>query len=176
MESDVFFVNRRRLAKYVLMLLLLTVASAWCLRYDSGDLNRVEMLALWMGSLLFGSGVLLFFYLAFQRKPQLVLGADGILDRTSPFTTAGLVQWADIEDARIGVVSTRYYRSTVLCLSVRDPEKYLNRHGPIGRMLARANARYTGYPVTINLDTLAGLDGAETNLAERIRRRAAESR
>ncbi|WP_309296239.1 STM3941 family protein [Caballeronia novacaledonica] len=167
--------NRRRLAKYVLMSLLLTVVSAWCLRYDSGELNRFEMLALWMGSLLFGSGVLLFSYLAFKR-PQLVLGADGILDRTSPFAKAGPVQWADIEDARIGVVSTRYYRSKVLCLSVRDPEKYLKRHGPIGCMLARANARYTGYPVTITLDTLAGLDGAETNLAERVRRRAAESR
>ena len=56
----------------------------------------------------------------FDRRPQLIVGPQGIHDRRK---TKELIPWTEIEDIRVRTVAT----NTVIELFLKDPERYLGQ-------------------------------------------------
>ena len=80
----------------------------------------------------------------FDTRPGLVFSKEGLLDNASS-VAAGLVPWAEITGAEVlKIQSTRF-----LVVQVVNPQKYLDRGGPLRRALNRANFSQYGSPVQI---------------------------
>jgi hypothetical protein len=86
------------------------------------------------------TGLLLVRLLA-DRRPALVLSAEGLTDNSSSFP-AGFIAWRDIEDVR---ANPRW-----VALQLRDESRMLARQPAWRRKLMRWNARRFGGDVLIN--------------------------
>jgi hypothetical protein len=97
--------------------------------------NVVKQILGWIAIAFFGYG----FY-AIPRKlwqprlPRIVIDDAGITTGTS----AGVVEWADIEAFRVDAIRGTKF----LSIDVVDPEKYLARMPPLARKSAQLNPRF----------------------------------
>ena len=89
-----------------------------------------------------------------RKKPAVVVDSDGLTDRASA-VALGFIPWSDIVDAKVVLQNSRSSRHKFLGVSLRDPDKYLARCGPLARGLLRLNNRMTGYIVNIPQATLS---------------------
>lgn len=101
------------------------------------------------GIVLFGALATLNLRKLLDRRPGLVLSAEGLEDR-STFVAIGFVPWSDIT----GVDSYRALGQRTLVLKVADPKKYLGGGNAVARYLRRSNLKLCGSPVTITTATL----------------------
>jgi hypothetical protein len=86
----------------------------------------------------------------FDRRPGLVLDAEGIIDNASGLA-AGRVPWEEITAIHVTEISNQ----RILTIIVADPGRYLARGSAFTRLLNRANIHLTGSPVNISANTLA---------------------
>jgi hypothetical protein len=85
----------------------------------------------------------------FDRKPGLVIDAEGIVDNSS-LTAAGRIPWEDIVGFKIYWVAGQ----KLLAIEVRDPQKYVKRGGTFKRMWNTANTKRAGSPIIITSNAL----------------------
>jgi hypothetical protein len=94
------------------------------------------------------------------RGPRIVIDDAGIATGTS----AGLVEWADVEGFRIGDIRGTKF----LSIDVVDPEKYLARMPPLARKSAQLNPRFGLSEIALSfVDLTPGLAAACGHLRER---------
>jgi hypothetical protein len=140
------------LVKVMLSALLVVVGCVW-LRAprDSGapTTPALEILSV-IGILFFGSAALFAARKVLDGTPALVLDSEGMLDNSSALAV-GRVRWAEITQIRVIEVARQRY----LSVSVRDPEPFLEKGGPLRRKLNRANFLKVGAPINIKATTLA---------------------
>jgi len=129
----------------------------WMLHLGAADIERLPGFNLpWLTHALgivlvvfFGLGVLVGLRQLLDRRPGLVLDAQGLHDNTSG-VSAGLVPWSDIT----GFSVFQIYGQRSLIVHVSDTAKYAARGGFVGRMLRHMNLKLCGSPVAITAQSL----------------------
>ncbi|WP_442807474.1 STM3941 family protein [Trinickia soli] len=105
------------------------------------------------------------------RKPAIIIDNDGLTDHASG-VSLGFIPWSDIADARIVVQSFRASRQKFIGVSVRNPNEYLAKCGPLTRVLLWANKGLSGYIVNIPQTTLSvGLEVVMAHIEFYLQRR-----
>jgi len=129
---------------------LMTALGAAFLYYGTtkGGVGEIAWLA--FGSLVAGffglcTGFLLFRLVA-DRRPALVLSADGLTDNSSAFP-AGFIAWSEVDGVR---AEPRW-----VAVHLRDPERALARQPGWRRKLMRWNSGMFGGHVFINNNAVA---------------------
>jgi hypothetical protein len=85
----------------------------------------------------------------FDRRPGLIIDAEGLVDNSSGLAV-GRIPWADI----IGIRITEISGQRLLTIEVVNPRKYVERGGIFTRMLNAANVKLTGSPINISSNSL----------------------
>jgi hypothetical protein len=137
--------------------LAFVAGGAWMLHLSAADIERLPGFNLpWLthglGVVLvvfFGLGVLVGVRKLLDRRPGLVLDAQGLHDNTSG-VSAGLVPWRDVT----GFSVFEAFGQRSLIVHVSDPSKYAALGGIAGRALRRINLKLCGSPVTLASQSL----------------------
>jgi hypothetical protein len=85
---------------------------------------------LWAGGLFFALGAGLFGYRTFDRRPRLIVDANGII---APRASIGLVPWSEIGETRIRYLG----RVDTVQVIPNDPAVWIGKLSPVRRMLWR---------------------------------------
>jgi hypothetical protein len=85
-----------------------------------------------------------------DSRPGLVIGEEGILDNSSALS-AGMIPWTEITGIKITSVKAQDFLTILLA----NPDRFVERGGPIRRFARLANQRFYGSPVHISAKTLA---------------------
>jgi len=151
--------SRAKIAMTIAGALLFVAAGAWFVMADDyGSLMMslrrfaapVVFHALGAAAALCGvAGVVYGVRKLFDKRPGLILSAEGLVDNSSG-VAAGFIPWSEIT----GVGIFQMQRQRMLILSVADPEKYIARGNPLQRMLNRANTGMVGSPIAISSNAL----------------------
>jgi len=107
---------------------------------------------------LVGAASIAFFGLVFvtvvpkllDPRPGLVIGEDGILDNSSALS-AGMIPWTEIRGFEVTTVKSQVFLTILLV----NPDRFVERGGPIERFAKRMNRKLYGSPVHISARTLA---------------------
>ena len=99
----------------------------------------------------------------FDRRPRLSIDDEGILD---PYLKVGKIPWHELGGAYV----QQLRRRTFLCLVPREPERWLARKSPLGRLMSRGD-QALGF-TALNVD-LTGVDCDPQALQELIQQRIA---
>lgn len=86
----------------------------------------------------------------FDPRPGLTIGADGIFDNSSALS-AGLIPWAEINGIKVTSVRSQDFLTILLA----DPDRFVQRGGPIRRLAKLANRWLYDSPVHVSAKTLA---------------------
>lgn len=86
----------------------------------------------------------------FDRKPGLILNAQGLVDNSSG-VAAGFIPWSEIR----GVSPLFLGRQQMVSVHLVDPERYVARGNAVKRALNRANMGVCGTPIVISPTVLA---------------------
>lgn len=108
------------------------------------------LLASYAGLLFFGLGSFYFARKLFDRRPGLILDAQGLTDNSSllPF---GRILWADVEDIGVGEL----YGQNFVLLKLADPKRFISQEPSwIKRMTFKANLRSYATPTAISANGL----------------------
>ncbi len=100
----------------------------WLIGFDPSELTgRSARLARWFFpwgpyflSVVFAGLTVYWGRALFDRRPQLIVGLEGIHDRRK---TKALIPWTEIEDIRVRTVAT----NTIIELFLKDPERYMGQ-------------------------------------------------
>jgi len=85
----------------------------------------------------------------FDRRPGLILDAQGLIDNSGAFS-AGRIAWDEIS----GIHVCSIHDKRILALRVRDPEKHLGRGDLFRQYYQTRRQQLTGSPVNISSNTL----------------------
>ncbi len=97
----------------------------------------------WLGVAFFGLGFIAFPKLLLSgSSPRVVIDAAGIYDKR---LGVGTIEWADITQVSIVQVQA----TKLLCIEVRDVDKYLSRRASLGATVAHTNPAFGSAPLTI---------------------------
>jgi hypothetical protein len=157
METREIPLSRTKLVFLLLGAMAFGVLGVWMLSLGDAEIAEQRSLSnptlfriIGGASTLFGVlGVAFSFRKLFDRRPGLVLSAEGITDNSSG-VAAGLIPWSDIT----GFDVYQMQKQKFLVILVEDAEKYILRGNPLQRTLHRANLRMVGSPVSISSNTL----------------------
>jgi hypothetical protein len=158
-SERVIELSRAKLVMLIAASLLMAALGFW-FYFASGGGSLVTTLGrfgpAWMihalgavAALFFGACAVYAIAKAFDRKPGLVLGTEGLVDNSSA-VAAGFIPWSDVT----GVEIFRSGTQKMLVIRVADPEKYIARGNPLKRALNRANTGMVGSPIAISSNTL----------------------
>ncbi len=103
----------------------------------------------WTTLMFFGACALVFAWQLFDLRPRLVFSEVGVLDRT---LGVGVIPWTEIDDAYLASINGNSF----LCLELRDPERWIEKLGPVRRALVAGNASLGFTPISLNLGCIAG--------------------
>ena len=157
--ADETIIERSR-AKVVLLILVscaLVALGAWLLSLDEAtirSLRRFDNPVVVRGIglvviLIFGLCLLVGLKMLFDKKPALVFSSSGIVDNASD-VAAGFIPWSEIMGAKVLEIQ----QQKTLVISVRDPQKYIDRSGAMKRALNQSSYKMLGSPVAISASTL----------------------
>lgn len=100
--------------------------------------------------LFFGLIALTVFRKFLDKKPGLIISAQGIIDNSSGLSS-GLVPWADIQEIEIAKVMNQKF----LMFIVSNPQHYLNKEtNPLKRNAMKMNYKSYGSPISISSNAL----------------------
>ena len=85
----------------------------------------------------------------FDRRPGLVLSADGIFDNSSAIS-AGLIPWSEV----VGFDIFEVQKQKILIVKVSNPGKYIEVGGTLKQALNMANFKMCGSPIAITSNSL----------------------
>jgi len=140
-QTKIYYPSRPKLALIFLGGVALTATSLWILLDDSGDPSLKVRIAGWIGAPFFGVLSVYLLVRLIQRRPSVVIDADGIHDNAS-MASAGFIRWSDIASATIFSVKNQ----KMVGILLKDNDRFLSRFGMIRRALAKANISM-GYPL-----------------------------
>jgi hypothetical protein len=138
------------LSKFKIVILMLGAWSfvalgIWMLTWD----NPKEQLIGGLSVAFFGLCGLFAIWKLLDKKPGLILNSAGLVDNTSA-VAAGMVPWSDIS----GLALLEIKHQQMLVISVKDPQRYIERGNAMVRAMKRANHRMCGSPVVISSHAL----------------------
>ncbi len=135
---------KNSIRKYVLLsiLTLIFVAGGIFILFVGKDLEAT--IISWLSIIFFGFGQIVFLFQIFDSRPRIVIGDEGIFDRTLDI---GVIEWQDIEDAYLNSVFGNDFISLVL----KDNEKYLSRTSKIKAKVAKYNSVLGFETINVNL-------------------------
>lgn len=85
----------------------------------------------------------------FDKKMGLIIDELGITDNSSA-VSIGFIDWGDIAEVETAqIMSTRF-----LLIKVKNPDKYIERAGPIQAKMMKTNFNMYGTPISIASTTL----------------------
>lgn len=85
----------------------------------------------------------------FDKKPGLILSANGIVDNSSG-VSAGFIPWSEI----VGFDIFEVQRQKMLIVKVTHPERYIEVGGSVKRALNRVTFKMCGSPIAITPNSL----------------------
>jgi hypothetical protein len=157
LNDKVIELSRTKLVFLIIGCTVFAFAGLWMLQLDEASIRELRRLSnptvfrsIGGITLLFAVLVLVFcLRKLFDKRPGLVLSAEGINDNSSG-VAAGLIPWSDIS----GFDVYEIHKQKMLIILVNDPEKYIQRGNPAQRALHRANTKMVGSPISISSTTL----------------------
>lgn len=144
--STLTFHNSR--GKYALFLLISVGFVALCIAMTRIAEGGGRVIG-WVGAIFFGAGVPVLLRALFDRRPRLVIDAQGVFDRT---LGVGVIAWDDIVEAELRTT----HRNAFIALELTDPKKYLHRSRRVVSKLAGVNKAMGFAEINLNL---GGVDG-----------------
>jgi hypothetical protein len=144
----VVYQSRCRLAALLLGSLLFVVLGVLLLARHPASMSAKTTIAAAVGIPFFGACGLFILSRLIWRKPAIIIDNEGLTDQASA-ASVGFIPWSDIAYAKVVVLTFRSSRQKYLGVSLRNPNNYLAKCGPLARVLLRANAGMSGYVVSI---------------------------
>jgi hypothetical protein len=158
MGPIIVYQSRGKLTALLFGSFLLAVLCVLLLARNPASMNVSSTLAVATGIPFFSACGLFYLSRLLWRKPASIINNEGLADQASA-ASVGLIRWSDITDARIISLTSRSSRQKYLGVSLRNPDDYLAKCGPLTRAILRANVRLSGYVVNIPQAALSvGLD------------------
>ncbi|MEX3931152.1 STM3941 family protein [Paraburkholderia phymatum] len=148
MGPIVVYQSRGKLATLLLGSFLLVVLCALLLARNPASMSVRSTIAVAIAIPFFGTCGLFVLSRLLRRKPAIIINNDGLTDQASA-ASVGLIRWSDITEARIIILTFRSSRQKYLGVSLRNPNDYLAKCGPLARAILRKNASLSGYVVNI---------------------------
>jgi hypothetical protein len=155
-EKIILYPRRSKMFLIALVSLLFVCAGFFILsQSDEPHIPQALRIIISFLGIGFGPCFLYALYRIAVRQPALTLSQEGLLDNASG-VSAGLVRWEEIE---------RIYTSSLLgqqfvSISVKDPERFLQRMHGFKAKLMRPNIGLVGAPVNLPVTAL-GITSAE---------------
>lgn len=172
MGPIVVYQSRARLVALLLGSLLMVALCMLLLARHPASMVAAWAIAAEVGIPFFGACGLLMLLRLLWRKPAIIIDDEGLTDQASA-ASLGFIPWADIAHASIVTLTGRPLRRKFLCVSLRNPNDYLAKRGPLARALLRANAGLTGDVVNIPQTALpVGLDMVLSHMESYLRQRS----
>lgn len=150
--------NKGKLTLLLVGALLFVAAGYWMFQLDSAEILRhgryrnpafVHGVGL-AGMAFFGAAALVAVRKLFDRKPGLIVDAEGIVDNASGIA-AGRIPWTDI----LGFEQRRISNQRLLSVLLKNPEAYVAKSGAFKRLLQRANLAMGYSPVMLSSNALS---------------------
>ena len=104
----------------------------------------------WICILFFGTIAIFALIRLNSTEPVLTIDSKGITDNASIFS-ANFIPWSDITGAEI----VTFIEQKFLGISLRNPQKYLEKANPIKRLFMRMNSSLVGHIVCISPATFS---------------------
>ncbi len=98
----------------------------------------------WVTIVFFGTAALASCWRLMSAKPGLKLDKEGVT--IFLMSKDMFVPWQDVS----GLSAFEIQRNKMLVLNLKDPQKYIENRGALGRSVARANYRLCGSPIAIS--------------------------
>ncbi|WP_333601394.1 STM3941 family protein [Flavobacterium sp.] len=120
-------------------------------KYVSTVMRSPELITIvGFASVIFSSLCLIYiFYKAFDKKPGLIVNANGIIDNSN-FASVGLIEWSEI----IGIRTQQVMSTKFILIDVLNPEKFIQKSSKYKASLMRANLKMYGTPLSITSNSL----------------------
>jgi hypothetical protein len=156
-DEKIIELSRAKLVRLVLASCAFVALGAWLLSFDAGEIRSGRSFGFFYNSppLVYGLGLLAVVCFGpvglfgvrkmFDKRPGLVLNSAGVVDNASG-VAAGFIPWSDVTGARIHEI----HNQKMLVIGVRDPRKYIDRGGPLKRVLHKASYKMGSGPVAIS--------------------------
>jgi hypothetical protein len=141
MDTLVITNSRWRYQLLLLVSLCFVGSGVFILR---GAKTTAESWTGWIDVLFFGACAAVFVWQLFERRPRLKIDEHGINDRT---LGVGLIPWSEITDAYVKSIQSNDF----ICLTVRDPNRWIGKLSPVGRAMLKANQALGFTELNINL-------------------------
>lgn len=96
-------------------------------------------------TVLFGLCAIYFIYRSINKKPAVVVNAEGITDHSS-YTSGGFIQWSDIREVSL----YQYMNQHFIGIHLHDTEQYISKQSGFKKLLMKMNSRIVDAPVSIS--------------------------
>lgn len=158
MAPTIIALSKGKMALLLILALLFVAAGAWMFQLDPAEIARngryrnpafVHGTGI-AGMLFFGAAALLLVRKLFDRRPGLIVDAEGIVDNASGIA-AGRIPWDDI----LGFEQRRIYNQRLLSVLLKNPDAYVARSGALRRLLQRGNLAMGYSPVMLSSNALS---------------------
>lgn len=158
MQAMIVALNKGKLARLLAGALLFVACGAWLYRLDPAEIQRlgrfhdprfVHGVGL-AGMAFFGTAAVFVVRKWFDRRPGLIVDAEGIVDNASGIS-AGRIPWRDI----LGFEEHRIHRQRLLSVRLANPEAYVAKSPPVRRLLQRGNLAMGFSPVMLSSNALS---------------------
>jgi hypothetical protein len=157
-QEKIILYPKRSKMFLISLLSLLFVCAGFFILSQRDEPHIPQALRIIIGFLAIGFFGLCFFYALYRitvRQPALSLEREGILDNASA-VSAGLVRWEEIDRIYTSSLQGQQFVS----ISVKDPERFLQKMHGFKAKLMRLNIGLVGAPVNLPVTAL-GMTSAE---------------
>lgn len=160
-DETIIELSRTKLVLLVLGSCVFVALGGWLLSIDAEEIRAGRSFTLFYNDPTFvrvlGASSVFFFGLCglfglkklFDKEPGLVLNSSGIVDNASA-VAAGFIPWAEV----VGTGIYEIQKQKMLVVGVSDPRKYVERGGPLRRVLNKASQGMVGSPIAISATAL----------------------
>lgn len=146
-DELIIALSKGRLSLIALGAIAFVVLCAWLVTAD--DVSIIRRALAGIGIPFFGLCALWGLRKLFDTRPGLILSSNGFVDNASALA-AGFVPWTDVTGTHVVEIK----RQRILMVTVKNPEHYIARGGPVTRLLNRGNMRMAGSPIAISANSL----------------------
>ena len=153
--------SKAKLTKFLVLSIIFTIAGLWMIISNPQTSNPVfnntiiKIVAAYGATVMGGLGIYFYTKKLFDKKPGLILSAEGVYENTTAFKF-GLIPWTDISgiyerSVQASIASKQHFVTVALFNS----DKYISRTSNfLKRKLLEANTKSYGSPIHISANGL----------------------
>ena len=153
--------SKAKLTKHLVFSIIFAIAGLWMIISNPQTSNPVfnnpiiKIVAAYGATIMGGLGIYYYTKKLFDKKPGLILSAEGIYENTTAFKF-GLIPWTDISDiyersVQASIASKQHF----VTVGLLNPDKYISSAtNLLKRKLLAANAKSYGSPIHISANGL----------------------